>query len=141
MGWGFRIEWDQSVADKDSIATAVLEGHVTPRYAWSVDDRTHVYRITTTSHDLLSEAAAALLAHQLATEIRSKVNEHRGSGPQLPEPSIKIYRHVSEWPLDDEGIGAGAAPRVRRPWAVWAVPLVVGVMTALIVLAVLRFFH
>jgi hypothetical protein len=142
MGWGFRIEWDQSVGDKDSIATAVMKGHVTPNFAWSQDDRIHVYRITTTSHDLLSEEAAALLAHQLATKIRSEVNEQGGAGPQLPEPSIKVFRHVSEWPLDDETIDAGAAPPVRRLWVVWAVPLVIGVIAAIIVLAVrLRFLH
>jgi hypothetical protein len=95
MGWGFRIEWD-SEGDIDSFATAVLSRRVapTPTFAWSEDDRTQVYRISTTSPGLLSKEAAALLAHQLATEIRSKVNEHRGtSSPQLPEPSINVFEH------------------------------------------------
>lgn len=94
MGWGFRIEWDQSAGDIDAFATAVLRGRISPEFAWSEDDRTQVYRISTTSPGLLSREAAALLAHQLAAEIRGKVNERRGeSSLPLPEPAINLFEH------------------------------------------------
>ena len=135
MGWGFRMEWDQSVGDIDSIASEVLKGHVKPTFVSGQDDRTHVYRISTTSHDLLSEEATTLLAHQLAAEIRGRVNEQRGpSGPELSEPSINVFQHVAAWPWDNEPVAAGVVPR-RRIGIVGALALVVGIVAALILLA------
>src|SRR3982074_3766042 len=114
MGWGLRIEWDQPVDDLYSIATAVLEGHVRPGFACGEDDRTNVYRISTTAHDLLSPGGAELLAHQLAAEIRDKVNEHRGeSGPALSEPRISVFEEVPTWPLDH---GQTANTAGRKLW-------------------------
>ena len=136
MGWGLRIEWDQPVDDLDSIATAVLEGHVRPGFACGEDDRTNVYRISTTAHDLLSQGAAELLAHQLAAEIRDKVNEHRGeSGPALSEPRISVFEEVPTSPLDDEPVVAEAAPQ-RWMGFIRAAALVVGIVAALLLLAV-----
>ena len=91
--WGFRIEWEESVGDIQPVASEVLSRHVGPTLAWGEDDVKHVYQIASTSPGLLSREAALLLAHQLAAEIRSKVNEYRGTtSPRLPEPSINAFQ-------------------------------------------------
>jgi hypothetical protein len=90
--WGFRIEWEE-VGDIQPFASDVLSRHVGPTLTLDEDDVKHVCVIATTPPGLLSREAALLLAHQLAAEIRSKVNEYRGSSsPRLPEPSIKAFQ-------------------------------------------------
>jgi hypothetical protein len=92
MRWGFRIEWDQGVGDIQGFAREELSRHIVPKLAWGEDEVKHVYLISIIAPGLVTRESADLLADQVATEIRDKVNDYRGpSSPQLPQPSINLF--------------------------------------------------